>query len=330
MQNAKFQVGDMVIGNSHNHYGITSKGWIGTVIFVDESDPNYIRVKGKEGDTWDVEAEYFDMHLAVSEVKQSYQNVKILPHLTYKLEEASFDSRNNVFLTKTNTYYPTDIVAVDGELKSLFVICGCCGTIIPNTQEERDKHTSAASSSESCLKCSSLTTRKNTIDSVKRTKNDDGTYKVEEVSTCTLQCGYYRNVNIEDPRARTSCKYRGCTADKLYTISNIHIDNPGAFDKFATVDALDAKQWTFERRISGQYYFKARKRFTLRAVVNNIGIIDRFIYSYNSNDYGFVYSHKYGKIFWKRNGEFYDNIPYADNATEAKILSVVSELYKGE
>lgn len=60
----KFKVGDKVIGNDYHRYGITCKGWIGTVIEVGKVSPDPeddIKVEGKGGE-FTVCSKYFDLY----------------------------------------------------------------------------------------------------------------------------------------------------------------------------------------------------------------------------------------------------------------------------
>ena len=59
----KFKVGDMVIGNDPNRYGITKKGWIGKVIEVRNSNSIRVYGKGIECETdFCVDPKYFDLY----------------------------------------------------------------------------------------------------------------------------------------------------------------------------------------------------------------------------------------------------------------------------
>lgn len=61
MENSKFKIGDIVVGNHDNRYNITRKGWVGEVINV---DGEIMCVKETDGTEthYEVEQKYFDLY----------------------------------------------------------------------------------------------------------------------------------------------------------------------------------------------------------------------------------------------------------------------------
>jgi hypothetical protein len=319
---AKFKVGDLVIGNKKaSCYGITGTGWIGTVIAVYGDDD--IEVKNDESGNFRVEASRFDLI--------ECQTINVLLRDTYKWTQVYYIEKKAEMMCSGRRINPVDIVAIDNDIRPLRRKCSLCGTIINDTTEAIEQHINIKKSSEHCMTCKHL--NKEVLDSIHKSleKNDDGTCKIIEEQTCNLECGFsYRHPNIFDGRARASCKYANCTEETLLLIQDTHQKYPGAFDTIATVDALSS--WNFQNQEENVYIFKARKRFTLTATVNQYGIIKNFTYWYDGFNYEFVYSKKYNKLFWidRYNNDYSEDNVNVSNERKAEILNTVSEIYKGE
>lgn len=77
---AKFKVGDMVVGNKQadKKYTVTTKGWVGTVIYV--YDSGFIRVRGfSETNVYDVDSDCFDLYeVLISSTTLGISDIKVI------------------------------------------------------------------------------------------------------------------------------------------------------------------------------------------------------------------------------------------------------------
>jgi hypothetical protein len=98
------------------------------------------------------------------------------------------------------------------------------------------------------------------------------------------------------------------------------------------LDSFDEKHWTYTpSNKTNCFIFKARKRFTLKAIVNNFGIVDYFEYHQDGGIHRVAYSSKYDKLFWKFDGgKWTDSISVVDDTRQQEIYNVISNIYKGD
>lgn len=228
-----------------------------------------------------------------------------------------------------------DIIATEDDERSKYVKCAGCGEILRNTKKNISEHISKGESSESCLKCAYMRIANQTIENNRYTLNPDGTYTATIKSKCKLTCGLtYRGMDINDDRARSNCKYTHCKEKGVVTFDSVFVKYPNVFDDVITVDALDFRKWKFYSKSSARCTYKAKARFNLYAMVNSMGIIEYFRYSYRSYNADFMYSKKYNKIFWMSRSGYDENISrYGISVTDTRkqeLLSMVSDIYNKE
>lgn len=93
---SKFKVGDHVVGNHPNVYGITNLGWKGEVINI-SSDGRQIAVQALPGSgsgTYTVKEEYFDL------IKSTTITTTIMTNLTQKFRLLTKSEPEKTFIEK--------------------------------------------------------------------------------------------------------------------------------------------------------------------------------------------------------------------------------------
>lgn len=254
----------------------------------------------------------------------------------FKWHECTFDvATTKIKLAENNNIIAeTNIVAIKDNEISKYVKCSSCGEIVLNNKKSIAKHAAKKCDSQACLTCRYLSSRTQRSSDKKYIPLDNGTYKIKQDIVVSLHCNMnYRGHEITTSEARAICKYRHCTENKdnFIHLNNFFGTNPDAFDDLVTVDALDEKIWSLESKYNDEFCFKAKKKFTLRADVNDRGIITKFRYQKRYDYWDFVYSKKYNKIFWF-NGSNYSLTPprYIESTRIDEIKKIVENIYNYE
>ena len=229
--------------------------------------------------------------------------------------------------------YPINILAIkDDERADKYVMCAHCGAMVKNDPASIEAHFAEMEAQRDCTKCKNL--RESTIDTVKAnyTKNADGTYTAEKTILMSLRCrvDYYNSPDVNSDRAKQLCVYHQCRRRGMQKISDIFTMYPGIFDKNATADALVAKKYVHDGYRNEFFEYDLKCRNTVKACVNEAGVIDHFIIKSRGYSYIAFYSAKYDKIFWTENGRDYtESMPYymTENKLEMAKKKIV-ELYK--
>ena len=92
-----------------------------------------------------------------------------------------------------------------------------------------------------------------------------------------------------------------------------------------------AKKYQFEGYQSGYFVYDLRARGTLKACVNELGIVDHFIVGHRGWNYIMYYSDKYNKLFVSDSGRYKDNAIYCTSESKVKsTISKIAELFKEE
>ena len=206
-----------------------------------------------------------------------------------------------------------NIIHIVKDVRKNKVRCGGCGALIKNTPEAIESHFREMEKDKNCLTCSSVIEGYNTTDKKVKYKPHPtlpGKYIVNQKYTADLMCnvsGRYSRQPIGSPDAERMCKYLKCrTAGVREITGDFFIDYPGAFTVFPTVDKLIEKGWVFESISRNMAVYHHKRMTTLKAIVNSKGIIHNFRAFYKRNDcIDMVYSDKYDKVFYIRNGNRY-------------------------
>jgi hypothetical protein len=326
-----FKIGDKVIGNEKaRRYGITTQGWVGIVTNI-SGDCITVEPLSRD-DSFDVLAECFDLY-GESElcIKISTSEMRVLLRHNYQWVNAIYDEKHDVIITTEKTIYKdTDIIAVKNDERSKYVKCDNCGSVIEDSSDAIETHMDRYKSLDFCLGCRHLSKHKLNIVEQHMEKRDDGFYNITPTYKYRCSCyALYNETPIDEAKSDGGqCLYRTCNS--FHKIQTFHSQYPNAFNKIATVDSLADDKWTYRDKTEDYFRYKARKRFTVIALVNKFGIIDRFIYKDGGNNYEFMYSCKYNKLFWLSDTTYIEENANVSESRQNEIINIVSEIYKGE
>lgn len=225
----------------------------------------------------------------------------------------------------------TNILAVRDDNRIGYVQCNYCNELIENTPESIERHYAESEAKKDCLKCEYLRAGNKRKDKTTTyTPNGDGTYRIVESYVSNLICNQsYWPMDIESNDAKRNCQYVQCRRHGVQQIDDIFVRYPEPFVRQITVDVLDAKKYPFEAYNNGFFEYDLKSRDTLKACVNELGIIDHFVYISRGWRYYLYYSDKYEKLFYL-DGSKYSERMHAI-MTETKInstLKKISALYK--
>lgn len=228
----------------------------------------------------------------------------------------------------------TEIIAIKDDNRSNSVVCAHCGTIIKNDPESIEAHFVEQEAKKDCFKCPSLRRSKVKTKQVEFTKNDYDVFEVTETYNADLRCGqsYWSSPQIDTDAAKKVCVHYRCRNNGVRKIEDIFTKYPNLFDKHITVDVLNAKKYAYDGYVNNFFEYDLKCRNTVKACVNELGIVDHFIIKARTHRYYAYYSAKYDKLFFSNNGRDYDeNMPYS--VTETKYNQAkekISALYKEE
>lgn len=225
----------------------------------------------------------------------------------------------------------TNILAIKDDERAGYVVCNNCGKLVKNDQESIEAHYAEEEAKKDCLRCGNLATpsTKKIIDAI-WAKNEDGTYRVTQTFESELFCsaGYWRK-NIDSEDAKRDCVYNMCRRRGMATINDTFIRYPGLFEKFITVDVLIANKYSKEEYRRGFFEYDLKCRGTLKACVNELGIIDHFILYYRGYAFDLYYSDKYKRIFVRDGGRYDERTPYGVSQTKMEqVKTKIESLYK--
>lgn len=228
-----------------------------------------------------------------------------------------------------------EILAIKNDNRKGKVVCKNCGEIIDDNPEAIENHFTTQEAKRNCLTCSLLGTydiAKNV--GVTYAANGDGTYHQCINSDVKLRCkmSAWQTVDINSKDAKKICKFNQCRDRGTSKIEDFFTKYPGAFDKQITVDLLIKKGFTYEGYYSNYFWYDLKLRGgTLKACVNEMGVVDHFIVKHRDYNFNAYYSKKYDKLFFERYNTYDENTPgnmsetKRRNATE-KIVALYKEV----
>lgn len=250
----------------------------------------------------------------------------------YVWKDAEYN--NGRFCVEDISVYDTNILAVKDDDRKDSVICNHCGKVIKNDPESIEAHFAEQEANRDCFKCSSL--RKYGYESEQATfeRSADGRYIVKETYKADLKCGqsWYNGPKIDTEDAKKVCIFYKCRNAGVVPIKDIFTQYPDPFNKSITVDLLREKKFDQCDRIYGFFEYDLKCRNTVKACVNELGIVDHFVIKHRSSRYMAYYSAKYDKLFFTLNGRDYDD-EMPSGMSQAKYdqaLAKISALYKEE
>jgi hypothetical protein len=223
------------------------------------------------------------------------------------------------------------ILAVKDDNRIGYAQCAHCGALIENNPESIERHYAEEEAKKDCLSCRYLTTYGRAENKqVTYTPNGNGTYKVVNTYDTKLACGYgYWNQDILSESAKKECIHMQCRRYGVHPINDVFVKYPGPFVRFVTVDVLNEKQYPYERYNARYFEYDMKCRDTLKACVNDLGIIDHFIVTMRGHRHTLYYSDKYDKLFYYDGNGYNDEISHIlSESKEKQVRSKISALYK--
>lgn len=227
----------------------------------------------------------------------------------------------------------TMILAVAEDNRNNYVVCNNCGEIIENTPEAIEAHYTAEEAKKDCFSCKNLRFLGDAQnEQTTYTKNEDGSYRVAKTFDTQLGCRVnYWTEELESKTVKENCIFYRCRRYGVKPIEDVFVKYPGLFDKQITMDLLQEKKYTFEGYSDGYYIYDLRMRGTLKACVNEMGIVDHFIVFHRGWSSTIYYSNKYNKLFLSDWGKYNPDISEAMNSKkEEQVLEKLASLYKEE
>lgn len=228
----------------------------------------------------------------------------------------------------------TNILAVQDDNRKDYVMCQHCGAIIKNTPEDIEAHFKATEDKRNCFECRSLRKYVDKSLSAELEANEDGTYTVKESYVAKLRCGnaYWNEPDIGSPKAKEICDFYRCRRHGVRPIKDIFTEYPAPFDKQITVDVLNAKKFDYDGFINCHFEYDLKCRNTVKACVNELGIVDHFIIKHRNSRWTAYYSDKYDMLFFTDNGRDY-RLERPSEISQAKYEQAkakIASLYKEE
>ncbi len=233
--------------------------------------------------------------------------------------------------------YQTNILAVDDDDRANYVKCLHCGAIIKNDPESIEAHFAEQEAKRNCLSCEEMMhSGDETEVAVRYTKNEDGTYHFMKECNTQLVCSYnsyhfFPDINSE--AAKQVCKYFQCRKKGVSKIDDVFVKYPGIFNKQITVDWLVKNGFTkkcFEGTNRNEWSVDLGLRGnTLHAIVNELGIVDRFYIHHRYDCYTAYYSEKYDKLFFVDGSRYTEEMPWGlSQAKYNNAKKIIEKLYK--
>ena len=228
----------------------------------------------------------------------------------------------------------TNILSIKEDNREKYVLCCNCGAIIKDDPVSIEKHFADEEAKKNCFECRSLRVDNFHNVNITYVKNEDGTYHQTKNADVVLRCTqYWPSRDINNPDINSGCLYHRCRKLGTRPISDVFMKYPGLFDKQITVDLLQSKGFEYECCRNGYFEYDLKLRGTLKACVNELGIVDHFIIRYRYSSAHVYYSEKYNELFYVCSGDYCsrDDTDVSEskhNAVKAKISALYKEASK--
>lgn len=223
-----------------------------------------------------------------------------------------------------------NIIAVTDDNRIGYVQCRNCGALIKNTPEAIEEHFKEKEKDRNCLECKYLSIYGDKRNVKKYyVVNDNGSHSVTETYDAQLGCKktYYTHP-LGSAETERRCIYRQCRIMGVTEINDIFVKYPNVFDRYLTVDALIEKKYAYEGYVDGYFVYDLKCRGSLKALVNEKGIVECYKVSTRGWDYYMAYSAIHNKIFIT-DGYYRDDISnYLSDSKKEMILKRLQKLYE--
>lgn len=223
----------------------------------------------------------------------------------------------------------TNIISIDDDNRTNLVKCSVCGRVFKKNTKEFAKHKLACTTSESCFTCSKL--KQDRLNSIKCSFNlqPDGTYIRKTNDQVRLLCtaNYWNRCDINSEQAREQCIYKRCENATAEPINDFFTENPGVFDELITIDRLLERDAKIDKRYVTTTAYRLKAKNKIIALLNDINVVDRFLVTYDRDEYVIRYSKKYDKLYGCGGNKYTEWIPY-DHEVYERIKKKIAELYQ--
>lgn len=245
----------------------------------------------------------------------------------YVWKDATYE--NGEYYVDGQQVVQVNILAIKGNERTKYVQCMSCGEIMVDDPAVIEKHFADKEAKKDCSKCHNRRYSGQTNANVQMKLNEDGTYHVTTVFDARVFCGNsWPNKDIHHPSITDSCIFYRCRRAGVKEVSDIFMKNPSLFDKHITVDFLRSKGFVYDR-YNGSFLYDLKLRGTLKACVNEVGIVDHFLIAYKYRSYKVYYSEKYDQLFYEDGGKYVTYVP--NGVSQAKhdaVKAKITALYK--
>lgn len=248
----------------------------------------------------------------------------------YVWKDAKWDGIYKLLDTNEG-FYETRILAVQDDDRAGYVKCANCGELVKNDPESIEQHYAKLEAKKDCLNCDKLVVYGDRYGNTRSVEDTGaGYYKVAETYVTRLGCkmGYYTE-DIHSSSAKRNCKYAKCRRFGVKEICDAFVKYPGLFEKQITVDMLTSKKYAFDKTMDGFHRYDLKMYDTVKACVNDLGIVDHFIVVSKGWAYKFYYSDKYKKLFFEDYNSYNENVTdWITQSKADKIIEKLSKLYE--
>lgn len=253
--------------------------------------------------------------------------------------------KDDVYVWKTAKYHSgsfvvenepmkmSNVVAIVNDNRKNYIQCSCCGKVFRRGDRRFEEHKAKAKTVEVCFDCPNVCVEGIATGKRKFIQNADGTYTEKRDTTVRLTCssvGLWTYPDVNSEKAKNSCKRRMCDTATEKEIDDFFTRNPSVFDDVITVDRLIEDGYNvcvrnYDTDISIAY----EEDYTIYAIINRLGIVDRFEVWVDGESSIVFYSKKYGKLFYDHHGEYREFYSYylGENGTE-ELKTHIAKLYR--
>ena len=249
---------------------------------------------------------------------------------TFKNGEYFVEHDDKTFGKMEFTVEETLIAAVDG-VENNQVVCNHCGEVIDNTPEAIEAHYKNMENKRDCYQCDNLVfSDRPKVLNREVEKIGDG-YRVTQTMDTNLFCKVgWSKYDLDGINAKNSCKYLQCRKRGVDTFKDVFHRYPGVFDTVITADALKEKKYKYDGYDGKFFLYDMKSRGTIKACVNESGIVECFRVSSRSWRVYLFYSEKYDKLFYVNGSMYCEGHPYW--MTDTKFIEAhnkIKALYEG-
>lgn len=246
----------------------------------------------------------------------------------YVWKDATYE--NGEYYVDGNRIVQVNILALKGDDRAKYVQCNSCGTIMVDDPAVIEKHFADEEAKKDCAKCTYRRYSNQVNNKITMNRNEDGTYHITSIFDANVFCGAaWPQRAIHDAAVNNSCMFYRCRREGVKSVQDIFMKNPSLFDKHITVDFLKAKGFAYEGYKNGYFIYDLKLRGTLKACVNEIGIVDHFLITYKYRSYNVYYSEKYNELFYEDHSKYTNWVP--DGVSPSKndaVKTKITALYK--